>query len=259
MSIVDIATLIGVIGAIALIVWSIAMGGGSLIVFFNVPSIVVVLGGTIMALLANFPLPKVVGMIAVVKKTLQTSQIQPEVLIKRLVSYAEQARKEGMLALEDHSENEENLFLRKGLRLAVDGTDPALLNQILENDIEQQQARHQEGKKILNAGGVYAPAFGMIGTLIGLVKMLANMEDPSQIGIGMAVALLTTFYGAVMANAFFIPLAGKLEGRSQEEVLMRYMIIEGVMGIQSGDSPRIVEEKLKSYLTPSIQREMEED
>lgn len=254
----DIATIIGIFGALGLIVWAILMGG-SLILFVNVPSMIMVFGGTVMAILTNYPLTRVIGMIGIIKKTVLTEANAPEEVIQRIVKYAEQARKEGMLALEEHSENEENDFLRKGLRLAVDGTDPSLLQRILETDIEQQQKRHLEGKKILDAGGVYAPAFGMIGTLVGLVNMLANMEDPSSIGTGMAVALLTTFYGAVMANAFFIPMAGKLQTRSGEEILVREMIIEGVMGIQSGDSPRIVEEKLKSFLTPSAQRAMEKD
>ncbi len=254
----DIATIIGIVGALGLIIWAILMGG-SLILFVNVPSMIMVMGGTMMAIMTNYPLPKVIGMGNIIKKTILTEANDPAELIQRLVKYAEQARKEGMLALEEHSENEENEFLRKGLRLAVDGTDPALLQRILETDIEQQQKRHLEGKKILDAGGVYAPAFGMIGTLVGLVNMLANMEDPSTIGVGMAVALLTTFYGAVLANCMFIPLAGKLAMRSAEEVVVREMIIEGVMGIQSGDSPRIVEEKLKSYLTPSAQRSMDED
>jgi chemotaxis protein MotA len=255
---VDIATIIGIFGALGLIVWAILMGG-SLVLFVNVPSLIMVVGGTVMAILTNYPLARVVGMISIIKKTVLAEANSPEEIIQRIVKYAEQARKEGMLALEEHSENEENEFLRKGLRLAVDGTDPTLLQRILETDIEQQQKRHHEGKKILDAGGVYAPAFGMIGTLVGLVNMLANMEDPSSIGVGMAVALLTTFYGAVMANAIFIPMAGKLQTRSGEEVLVREMIIEGVMGIQSGDSPRIVEEKLKSFLTPAAQRAMEDD
>ena len=254
----DIATIIGVVGALGLIVWAILMGG-SLILFVNVPSMIMVMGGTVMAIMTNYPLPKVIGMGGIIMKTIMAEANDPAELIQRLVKYAEQARKEGMLALEEHSENEENDFLRKGLRLAVDGTDPALLQRILETDIEQQQKRHLEGKKILDAGGVYAPAFGMIGTLVGLVNMLANMEDPSTIGVGMAVALLTTFYGAVLANCIFIPMAGKLGLRSAEEVIVREMIIEGVMGIQSGDSPRIVEEKLKSYLTPAAQRSMDED
>lgn len=253
----DIATIIGIFGAVGLIVWAILMGG-SLSLFVNVPSMIMVFGGTVMAILTNYPLPRVIGMIGIIKKTVLADANSPEEVIQRIVKYAEQARKEGMLALEEHSENEENSFLRKGLRLAVDGTDPTLLQRILETDIEQQQKRHLEGKKILDAGGVYAPAFGMIGTLVGLVNMLANMEDPSTIGVGMAVALLTTFYGAVLANAMFIPMAGKLQTRSAEEILVREMIIEGVMGIQSGDSPRIVEEKLKSFLTPAAQQALDE-
>jgi len=254
---VDFATLIGVFGAVALIMWAILMGG-SLTQFVNVPSLVMVFGGTVMALLANYPLPKVLGMIAILKKTIMVATGDPREYIEKLVRYAEQARKEGMLALEEHAENEENPFLRRGLRLAVDGNDPAILKQIMETDIDQQRTRHLEGKKILESGGTFAPAFGMVGTLVGLINMLATLEDPSSIGVGMAVALLTTFYGAVMANAFFLPLAGKLESRSREEVLIREMVIEGVMAIQSGDSPRIVEEKLKPFLMPSVQQKLEE-
>jgi len=255
---VDIATLIGVVGAGALIIWAILMGG-SLTQFVNVPSMIMVIGGTIMALLANYPLAKVIGVIAILKKTLMVATGDPKAYIEKLVGYAEQARKEGMLALEEHAENEENDFLRKGLRLAVDGNDPALLKQIMETDIEQQMSRHLEGRKILESGGTFAPAFGMVGTLVGLINMLATLDDPSTIGMGVAVALLTTFYGAVMANAFFLPLAGKLESRSREEVMIREMVTEGVMAIQSGDSPRIVEEKLKSFLMASVQAKLEDE
>jgi chemotaxis protein MotA len=162
-----------------------------------------------------------------------------------------------MLALEEDSESEEDEFLRKGLRLAVDGTDPQLLEKIMATDIAQISARHREGKKILEAGGTFAPAFGMIGTLVGLVNMLASLDDPTSIGAGMATALITTFYGAVLANAFFLPLAGKLEARSEEEILIKEMIIDGIMAIQSGDSPRIVEEKLRSFLPPALRRKMD--
>ncbi len=254
----DIATLIGVIGAGALIVSAIMMGG-DIMGFVNIPSLVMVVGGTVMALLANYPLPKVLGMIAIMKKTLFAAASDPREYIEKIVKYAEKARKEGMLALEEYAETEENHFLRKGLRLAVDGNDPAVLQQIMETDIDQQRNRHTEGKKILESGGTFAPAFGMIGTLVGLVNMLATLDDPSTIGAGMAVALLTTLYGAVMANAFFLPLAGKLEARSREENLIREMIIEGVLAIQSGDSPRIVEEKLKSFLMPTVQNAMDEE
>jgi len=161
-----------------------------------------------------------------------------------------------MLALEEDSENEPDKFLAKGLRLAVDGTDPQLLARIMETDLSALETRHKEGKSIFEQLGMFAPAFGMIGTLIGLVQMLANLSDPSSIGSGMAIALLTTFYGSVIANLVALPIAGKLKARSNEELHTREMIIEGIMSIQSGDSPRIVQEKLKSYLTPVQQTQL---
>jgi len=240
-----------------LIVWSILLGG-SLSGFIDIPSVAVVVGGTIGALLINFPLPKFLSMINLFKKTFLFSLEEPDVVINKMVGYAERARREGMLALEEDSENETDPFLRKGLRLAVDGTDPQLLEKIMETDVEQIENRHSEGAKILSTGGTFAPAFGMIGTLIGLVNMLSNLEDPTQIGAGMATALITTFYGAVLANAVFLPLAGKLETRSKEEMVIKNMVIEGIMAIQSGDSPRIVEEKLKSFLSPSEREKVEQ-
>lgn len=253
----DIATLIGIVAAFGLIVWSILLGG-SLSGFIDMPSVAVVIGGTMGALLINFPLAKFLSMINLFKKTFLFSLEEPDNVITKMVGYAERARREGMLALEEDSENETDDFLRKGLRLAVDGTDPQLLEKILETDVEQVENRHSEGAKILSAGGTFAPAFGMIGTLIGLVNMLSSLEDPTQIGAGMATALITTFYGAVLANAVFLPLAGKLETRSKEEMIIKNMIIEGIMAIQSGDSPRIVEEKLKSFLSPAARTKLDD-
>ena len=253
----DIATVVGMAVAFGLIVWSILLGG-SLSGFIDMPSVAVVVGGTIGALLINFPLPKFLSMVNLFKKTFLFSLEEPDNVISKMVGYAERARREGMLALEEDSENETDEFLRKGLRLAVDGTDPQLLEKILETDVEQIENRHSEGAKLLSAGGTFAPAFGMIGTLIGLVNMLSSLEDPTQIGAGMATALITTFYGAVLANALFLPLAGKLETRSKEEMVIKSMIIEGIMAIQSGDSPRIVEEKLKSFLSPTERKKVEQ-
>lgn len=253
----DIATIAGIVVAFGLIVWSILLGG-SLSGFIDMPSVAVVIGGTMGALLMTFPLPKFLSMAGVLKKTILFSLEEPNIVIGKMVGYAERARREGMLALEEDSENETDDFLRKGLRLAVDGTDPQLLEKILETDVEQIENRHSEGAKILSAGGTYAPAYGMIGTLIGLVNMLSSLEDPTQIGAGMATALITTFYGAVLANALFLPLAGKLETRSKEEMIIKNMVIEGIMAIQSGDSPRIVEEKLKSFLSPSGRKKVEQ-
>ena len=234
------------------------MLGGDVQGFVDMPSVAVVIGGTFGALLINFPLAHIMGIAKLLKKTLLFKAEDPDAVISKIVKYAERARREGMLALEEESENEQDEFLRKGLRLAVDGTDPQLLEKILETDLGQVEARHAEGAKILGAGGTYAPAFGMIGTLIGLVNMLSALEDPTQIGAGMATALITTFYGAVLANAFFLPMQGKLETRSKEEMLIKYMVIEGIMAIQSGDSPRIVEEKLKSFLSPTMRRRLDD-
>jgi chemotaxis protein MotA len=253
---VDIATLIGLAAAFGLVGWSI-QAGGNLAGFLNLSAAAIVLGGTFGSLLVNFPLSRLIGLVGILRKTLVFAQPEPEAVIAKMVKYAERARREGMLALEDDSETEPDQFLRKGLRLAVDGTDPQLLEKILQTDVRQIENRHGEGARILAAGGTFAPAFGMIGTLIGLVSMLTTLSDPAQIGAGMATALVTTFYGAVLANALFLPLAGKLETRSREEILNKEMIIDGIMAIQSGDSPRIVEEKLKSYLPPTLRRKVE--
>jgi chemotaxis protein MotA len=254
---VDIGTVIGIIAAFGLVVWGILLGG-SLNQFWDAPSVAIVLGGTAAALLVAFPIARIVSMVSVLRKAFFAVPQEPDAVISKMVRYAERARREGMLALEEESESEPDDFLRKGLRLAVDGTDPNLLEKILETDIGQIESRHKNGKSILDTAGTFAPAFGMIGTLIGLVNMLAALDDPSTIGAGMATALITTFYGALLANALFLPMAGKLELRSAEEILVKEMIIDGIMAIQSGDSPRIVEEKLKSFLSPS-QRQLVED
>lgn len=252
----DIATIIGVAAGFGLIVWSIIMGG-SLLQFYDAPSVLIVIGGTLASVLVNYPLAKVVGLIGILRKTVMYAVPEPESIIGKMVGYAERARREGMLALEEDSERESDEFLRKGLRLAVDGTDPQLMEKVLATDVTRLQLRHREGKKILEAAGNFAPAFGMIGTLIGLVNMLATMEDPSTIGAGMATALITTFYGAVLANCMFLPLAGKLENRSEQEMLLKEMVIDGIMAIQSGDSPRIVEERLRSFLSPAQRRRLD--
>jgi len=165
-----------------------------------------------------------------------------------LVKYAEIARRDGILALENVTSKISDPFLISGIQMAVDGTDPDLIETIMSNDLEAVQSRHAEGKALFDNAGKYAPAFGMIGTLIGLVVMLRNMSDPSAIGPAMAVALITTFYGALVANVFALPMAEKLALRSREEILLKQIIIKGVMSIQSGDNPRIVEQKLRTFL-----------
>ncbi len=251
----DLATVGGLVVAFGLVLGAILMGG-SIALFIDIPSVIMVIGGSLAALFINFPIAKAMGMMKVFQKALFFDADDPTEVIDKMVNYAERARKEGMLALEEDSENEPDKFLAKGLRLAVDGTDPKLLARILETDISALEARHKEGRNLFEQWGAFAPAFGMIGTLVGLVQMLANLDDPSSIGAGMAVALLTTFYGAIIANMIALPIAGKLKTRSEEELHALEMIIEGIMSIQSGDSPRIVQEKLKSYLNPAQQEAM---
>lgn len=246
----DLGTVIGVVMAFALILASIFMGG-SLGAFIDVPSVVVVIGGSLCATAIANPMKQVKGIMGVVKKAMMHKSQSPQKLIDDLVSYAEIARRDGILSLESHCKEIEDPFIVRGIQMAVDGTDPELIEQIMETELDNLVERHENGKGLLDTIGKYGPAFGMIGTLIGLVAMLANMEDPSKIGAGMAVALLTTMYGAILSNVVALPMADKLAKRSAEEVLLKTIIIKGVMSIQSGDNPRVVEQKLKTFLPPS--------
>ena len=175
----------------------------------------------------------------------------PFEIIETIVGFAETARREGILALESAAADAGDEFLSSGIRLAVDGTEPDLIEEILETELMYLEERHKEGADIISTMATMAPAYGMIGTLIGLVLMLANMEDPSQIGAGMAIALLTTLYGSILANMLLDPIASKLKTYSKQEVLVRKIIIQGIMSIQSGDNPRVVETKLSVMLPPS--------
>ncbi|MCB9880462.1 MAG: MotA/TolQ/ExbB proton channel family protein [Planctomycetes bacterium] len=245
----DIASLIGVLLGWVLVIVAIIMGG-PLGIFVDVPSIMIVFGGTIAASLMCFKLQSVLGVIGICKKVLLYPLPTPTEEIERIVGYSNLARREGLLALEEKIDEVSDDFTRKALRLIIDGFPGPTVREILEIDIENLMARHSEGKKLLDNMGAMAPAFGMIGTLIGLVQMLQNMSDPAGIGKGMAVALLTTFYGAVSANLIYIPFATKLGNRSKEEVELRSLILEGVLAIQAGDKPALVKEKLKSFISP---------
>lgn len=249
----DIATFGGIIAGIVLLGWAMA-SGSSLLIFWNPPSLMITVGGTFAATLINYPLRQMLGVVGVLKNAFFKKAMDPSEVISILVSFAEKARREGLLALEDDAQQLEDGFLQKGIQLVVDGTDPELVRSILETELAFLEDRHKAGQGIFETMGALAPAFGMIGTLIGLIQMLKNLDDPSAIGPGMAVALLTTFYGALMANLIFIPIAGKLKVKSAEEVLLKEVMIEGILSIQSGDNPRIVEEKLKAFLAPKTRK-----
>ncbi|NQT18616.1 MAG: motility protein A [Planctomycetes bacterium] len=254
----DIATLIGLVVGCGLVLSAIMMGAG-LTAFFHVPSLMITVGGTFAAALVSFPLSKVLGLVSVVKKTMLHKSGSMEEEIRRITGFAQIARRDGLLALEDRLEGLNEPLLHKGIQLVIDGTAPEVLRSILMIEVNSMYDRHAEGKSILEQMGASAPAFGMIGTLIGLVAMLKNLTDPSSIGAGMAVALLTTFYGALMANLVFLPLAGKLDNRHKEEAMMKELLIEGIVSIQSGDNPRTIEEKLKAFVPPSLRHAFEDE
>ncbi|MGB1717372.1 MAG: motility protein A [Candidatus Latescibacterota bacterium] len=248
----DIATIVGLLGASTLIL--IAMEDP--VTFWNIPSVLIVIGGTIMATLASNPLAQVGGFLSVYLKTIKTSATSPNELIEKIVGFAETARREGILALEQAVEEANDEFLSGGIRLAVDGTEPDLIMDILETELLYIEERHNQASEMIARAAEMAPAFGMIGTLVGLVLMLKDMSDPAA--IGPAMALLTTLYGSIIANVFLNPIAAKLKIYSKEEVLSKRMIIEGIMAIQQGDNPRIVEHKLSVFLPPSLRPSGEE-
>ena len=253
----DLTTIIGVIAGFAVIILGIAASGDP-ISFIDRASMMIVFGGTTSAVIIAYPMQELVGVISVVRKTVFSKTMPIAETIATLVSFAERARREGILALERHMEEIEDDFLSKGIQLAVDGTEPELMRSILTTELDYLEKRHTSGQSILGTCGALSPAFGMIGTLIGLVMMLQTMQDPSTIGPKMAVALITTFYGALLANLVFIPLTSKLKRRSEEEVLMKELMIEGILSIQSGDNPRIVEQKLTSFIPPKLRRQIVE-
>lgn len=246
----DLGLLFGFIGTWILVSWSL-MSSGPLHIYLNWPSVILVFGGSIAIIFFAYPVGYVKKIFAIVKKGLFYDSKRIDQLIEDMVSFAEIARRDGILSLENTAKDIEDPFIVRGIQMAVDGTDPELIEQIMSTELDNLVGRHEVGKAMLDSVGKYAPAFGMIGTLVGLVAMLANMKDPSSIGSGLAVALLTTLYGALIANAAALPLSDRLARRSSEEVLYKTIIIKGVMAIQSGDNPRVVEQKLRTFLPPS--------
>ncbi|TCO79941.1 motility protein A [Marinisporobacter balticus] len=252
----DLATIIGIVSGLGMIIWGIVIDG-SISTFYNLPSIVIVLGGTIAGICVAYPLNKLKDALVVVKKAFASKNHDPMEIISKIIEIANIARREGLLALEEAAENIDDKFLQKGVMLIVDGTDPELVRNILETELAFVEERHGEGRSIFDTLGSLAPAFGMIGTLIGLINMLKTLEDPSAVGPQMSVALITTFYGSLLANLIFIPIAAKLKIRSREEILIKEVMVEGLLSIQAGENPRIIEVKLKSFLPPKHRKTSE--
>lgn len=252
----DFASIIGFVGGCYLLYWAAAMGG-NIGAFWDVPSVLIVLGGTVASAFINFPMQKIAQLFKVLMRVFMYKVPSPTEEIARMVKLAKIARSEGLLALENHMEEMKDKFLQKAVQLVVDGTEPDVVRDVLTIELEQLMGRHAVGKNILDQMGAMAPAYGMLGTLIGLIQMLGNMSDPAGLGAGMAVALITTLYGSLLSNLVFLPMAGKLDLRSRQEVFGKMIIIEGVAAIQAGLNPRLVEEKLKSFIAPKLRERLD--
>ena len=253
----DISSLVGFLLALGLILGSIMIGTAPLSAFIDIPSAVVVFGGSVGAVMMCFPLKSIIGLPSVLKKVFLTKPVNVREIISQIVSLAETARRDGLLALEGRLEEVTNPFIKLGIQMAVDGTRPEVIEDIMRTEIDAISGRHRDGKAVMDQFGRFAPAYGMIGTLMGLIMMLSDMSDPSGIGAGMAVALITTLYGAVVSNAVFMPFAEKLSINNKAELNSLEIVVRGVMAIQSGENPRVIQQKLYCFI-PAKQRPQEE-
>jgi chemotaxis protein MotA len=245
----DLGTVVGIVLVMALLLGAMSMGVG-VGAYIDIPSVLIVVGGSIGALMISFKPSQMKNFAKVFMVAVKPTTDNEAELIKKLVDFATKARKDGILALEGEVNAEPNEFLKKGLSMAIDGSEPDTIRELLEIDMEQTSERHKINGSIFSNWAALAGAMGMVGTLIGLVAMLLNMADPSAIGPSMAVALLTTMYGAIIGNVFGTPIAIILGIRNDEETLVKGMILSGIMSIQSGDAPRVLEAKLLAYLAP---------
>ena len=246
----DLGSVVGLVLILGLLFGAMAMGVG-IGPYIDIPSVLIVIGGSIGALLVAFKMEQMKNFVKIFMIAIKPPQEDVSELIKKLVEYSTQARRDGILSLEAAANNETNEFLKKGLSMAVDGNEPDTIREMLEIEMEQTSERHKGNAEIFNQWAGLAGAMGMIGTLIGLVAMLLNMSDPSAIGPSMAVALLTTMYGAMIGNIFGSPIANILNIRDADEYLVRTIILEGIMSIQAGDNPRTLEAKLLAFLPPN--------
>lgn len=249
----DLATIIGIVGGIALIFIGIVTGDAGFAAlknFGDFVSIVITLGGTMTGMLTSNTIPDYINGLKSFTLAMKTSKVNEGETIKKIIDLSNVARKEGLLALEEAAGDLEDQFMKKGVLLIVDGTDPDLVRAILETELSCVETRHKKIITFWNNMAAMGPAWGMIGTLIGLVNMLKNLEDSSTIGPNMAVALLTTLYGSMLANWIATPVANKLSVNNDIEIMLKEVMIEGLLSIQAGENPRVIEEKLKSFLSP---------
>lgn len=255
----DIATIIGFVGGLAMMMIGVFTSGGSIMGIIDIPSIFVTIGGSYFSLWICAPMNEAVGIFGIIRRCFKTYDYGEKNAVQNMVALSEKARREGILALEEGLDDLDDPFLKEGLRLMVDGNDGSQIRAILENEMAQAESRHMEWANIVIQWAGYAPGFGMMGTVIGLIGMLNNLEDKSSLGPNMAVALITTLYGSMLANWLFGPLAAKLIWQNSCEMNSKEMILEGILSIQSGDNPRILAQKLLTYLDPKTRKSIEAD
>jgi len=256
----DLATIVGLVGAFSMIIFTAINTAGSPVGFIrllNLPSFALVVLGSYFAVMVANKWSTAIGSFGAIKRTFSVPTYNEQAIIQKLVAFSEKARREGLLALEEELEDLEDEFMKKGLRLVVDGTDAVIIRDLMELELSQMQNRHGENISMLMGWSALAPGFGMMGTVIGLVNMLSNLEDKSSIGPNMAMALITTLYGSVVANTTVLPWANKLRGQDAYESSVKEMVIEGVLSIQAGDNTRILAMKLLAYLNPTLRKTME--
>ena len=248
--------LIGLVGAWVFILVGMIMKGGSVGGIISPPAFIMVVGGTMCVLIASFGMKETISMIKLTMLSLKERADNRPEIIRTLVGYSEKARREGLLVLEEDAKNADDPFLRKGVRLVVDGTDPELVKDILETELDAMEERHHKNQDMFKQGGAFAPTIGILATVLSLVSVLQHLDEPDTLGAHIAAAFLATFYGVAMANIVFLPIANALKKTTTLEASERMLIIEGVLSIQSGDNPRILAEKLWSFLPPEA-REVE--
>ena len=253
----DIGTIIGLVGTVAALLFAVVAGGGTLMSILDLPSFILVAVGSYFALMIAYSLSDTLGIFSLFGKTFKIPVFNEQSIVQKMVAFSEKARREGLLALEDELEDLDDEFMKKGLRLMVDGTDASVIRDLMELELSQMQARHANKIGLVNMWVVLSPGLGMLGTVVGLIGMLGNLEDKASIGPNMALALVTTLYGSIFANQLFAPFSSKLQLQDNRETAVKEMIIEGVLSIQAGENTRILAQKLMAYLSPTVRASME--
>ncbi len=248
----DLATLLGLVVGWASVAAGAILKGGKPEYYVSVPAFLLVFGGTLGATMVSYSLKQMLDLPRVTLHAFLHRPLDVPGTMNRLIRFADRARREGLLSLEGEIQEKEDPFLAKGIRLVVDGTDSAVVREILDTEVELMEERHRVGESIYSTMAGFSPTLGIIGTVISLINMMQQLDDPSKLGHMLAAAFIATLYGVALANLVFLPLANKLRARSQEEVLLRQVVLEGVLAIQAGENPRVIEEKLRAFLPPAL-------